>query len=294
CEQALYRSISLPRHPRRSIRLLETFLLRPDLALLVRHLEIDLSWRRPGPFPPGQVPSALQPDGLEALSLAKNIKSLSLDGTWIWKPEMAEFRETIFNMKLVQLEVPLISDPDVLPECIYQRVLNEDSDGEENWDGESGSLGGDLGNKICRLLQAQPLLGELKLTDPEISHTTKQSLQENLQVTDVPSLKSLQADPYVAMAFLRVAPRLESLNLMLASWDDALLSKMETNSAAIKFSIRRFTIRVKYSSGEDQWFWKNITKVFSLFPNIEQLAVTVNAFTRKEETEPARYYFQMV
>ncbi|KIO34725.1 hypothetical protein M407DRAFT_16677 [Tulasnella calospora MUT 4182] len=74
CEQGLYQSISLPRHPRRSIRLLETFLLRPDLALLVQHLEIDCNFN----LKPGAIPSAPQLEGLGALSLAQNIRSLSV------------------------------------------------------------------------------------------------------------------------------------------------------------------------------------------------------------------------
>ncbi|KIO25968.1 hypothetical protein M407DRAFT_24718 [Tulasnella calospora MUT 4182] len=287
CEQGLYRYISLPEHPRRSICLLETFLLRPDLALLVRHLEINFSWRYPGLFPPSQVPSVLHPDGLEALCRAENLQSLSLAGVadWIWEPDMAKFREAIFKMKLVRLEVPLIDEPQSDFECI----IYEDSDGEEQAVGGQSNWDVDLGKEIRNLLQAQPLLEEFKLSD--ISTTTTESLQANLKASDVPSLKSLQAVPEVAMVFLRVAPRLESLDLMMRDWDNTLFSEMENNSTTIKLSIRRFTIRVRYS---DKWLWNNLAMVFSLFPNTEELSVTICSLTLRKGAVRAKHFFPQV
>ncbi|KAG8921096.1 hypothetical protein FRC01_000415 [Tulasnella sp. 417] len=282
CEQALYRSISLPKHPRRSIRLLETFLSRPDLALLVRHLEIDLSWRYPGLFPASQVPSVLQPDGLEALCLAKNIQSFSLAGVadWIWEPEMARFREVVFKLKLVRLQVPLIRDPHTEYACVWPG----DSDIEGDWDG-------DLGVEIRKLLQAQPLLEEFKLLSSSITYKTSASLRDRLQASDILSLKSLQAAPHVALAFLSVSDRLENLNLMLAEWGDRSFSDIETQSTLAKLSVRRFTIRVWYS---DEWLWKNLTKVFALFPKTEELSIAINSLTTAKDVEPANYYFEKV
>ncbi|KIO25969.1 hypothetical protein M407DRAFT_24719 [Tulasnella calospora MUT 4182] len=282
CEQGLYRSISLPRYPRRSIRLLETFLHRPDLALLVRHLEIDFSWLFPGLFPQDQVPSAIQPDGLVALSLAKNLNSLSLAGvaSWIWEPEMAKLREAIFKMKLIRLDVPLIRDPHTEYACVWPG----DSDIEDDWNG-------DLGDEIRKLLQAQPLLEEFKFSDSSITYKTSASLRNNLKHSDVPSLKSLQASPHLAMAFLPVANRLESLNLRIEDWDDRLLSDMETKSTAIKLAIRHFTIRVWY---HDEWLWSNLAKVFALFPKTEELSVAINSLTTATDVEPASYFFEMV
>ncbi|KAG8921095.1 hypothetical protein FRC01_000414 [Tulasnella sp. 417] len=282
CEQALYRSIFLPRHPRRSLRLLETFLLRPDLALLVRHLEIDLSWRYPGIFPASQVPPVLQPYGLEALCLAKNIQSLSLAGAadWIWEPEMAKFREAIFKLKLVRLQVPLIRDPHTEYVCVWPG----NSDIEDDWDG-------DLGDEIRKLLRAQPLLEEFKLADTSITYKTSASLRDRLKASDIRSLKSLQAAPHVALAFLPVSDRLESLNLTLEEWGDRLSSDIETNAATAKLSVRRFTIRVWY---HDEWLWKNLTKVFALFPKTEELSIAINSLTTAKGVEPARYYFEKV
>lgn len=53
----------------RSIRLLEAFLLRPDLALLVRHLEIYFNFDTGCGF--SRMPEGLRVNGADALSLAK-------------------------------------------------------------------------------------------------------------------------------------------------------------------------------------------------------------------------------
>lgn len=281
CEKVLYRSISLPRQPFRSIRLLETFLLRPDLALLVEHLEIDLNWLRPGRFPQSQIPPVTQPDGFAALSQAKNIRSFSLEGVvdWIWRPEMVKFRGAVFNMKLIRIEIPCLRDPHARYACRWPG----NSKIEDKWEG-------DLGEEIRKLLQAQPLLEEFKLSDSSITYT---SLQASLKASDVPYLKSLQATPTVAMAFLPVAPRLESLNLMITHWGDQLFSQMETNSAAIGPFIRRFTIRVWYYDF-DTWLWDNLAKVLALFAGTEELSITITSQTTAANEEPASCYFRRV
>ncbi|KIO25966.1 hypothetical protein M407DRAFT_24716 [Tulasnella calospora MUT 4182] len=283
CEQGLYQSIHLPWQSRRAMRLLETFLLRPDLALLVRHLEINLYWRS---FPANQVPSALHPDGLEALCLAKNMQSLSLGGIgdWIWEPKMAKFRETIFKMKLVRLQVPFIHDPHTTYACKWSIDSDSEDEGEDTWDG-------DLGDEIRRLLQVQPLLEELKFSDSTITYQTSSSLRDKLKHSDIPRLKSLQASPDVAMAFLPVTDRLERLNLTIEFWSDRLLSDMGTKSASIKPFVRHFSIRVWYY---DKWLWNNLAKVFALFPKTEELLVTINSLTTATDAEPARYFFEKV
>ncbi|KIO25967.1 hypothetical protein M407DRAFT_24717 [Tulasnella calospora MUT 4182] len=279
CEQGLYQSIYLPWHPRRSLRLLETFLLRPDMALLVRHLEIDLNWRY---FPANQVPGVLHPDGLEALCLAKNMQSLSLGGfgDWIWEPKMAKFRETIFKMKLVRLQVPDLRDPHTRYACKWPG--DSDSEDEDAWDG-------DLGDEIRTLLQ--PLLEAVEFPDSSITYKTSGSLRDKLKHSDIPNLKSLQARPRLAMAFLPVTDRLERLNLTIEYWDDRLLSDMETKSKAIKLAIRHFTIRVWY---DDDWLWSNLAKVFALFPKTEELSVAINSLTTATDVEPASSFFEKI
>ncbi|KAG8904258.1 hypothetical protein FRC01_008809, partial [Tulasnella sp. 417] len=282
CEQGLYQSIQLSKHSRRSIRLLQTFLLRPDLALLVQHLEIkldsNLKFRR-------QIPSPLQVDAVRAISLAKNVQSLSLRGPsdWVWKSDKDELRQVVSDMKLVQLEIPILGDPYYLYKC-------PEADDWKYWARQDVELGAG----IRRLLHAQPLLEEFKLSKlhlPE-KNTPKiiASLQACLQASDVPSLKSLQATPEFAIVFLPRARRLESLNLTLASWNDRLLSDMEIKAAAIKLSIRSFTIRV-WSYHHDQWFWDNLANVFALFPNIEHLSVTIDSGRFIRDAKPAEFYF---
>ncbi|KAG8968230.1 hypothetical protein FRC05_001611 [Tulasnella sp. 425] len=193
---------------------------------------------------------------------------------------MAKFREAIFKLKLVRLQVPNIHDPHTEYGCSWPG----ESDSEDEWDG-------DLGDEIRRLLQAQSQLEEFKLSDSSITYKTATSLQASLKASDVLNLKSLQASPVVAKAFLPVAARLESLNLTISNWGDRLLSEMESKSAAIKLSIRRFTIRVWYS---DEWLWNNLAKVFALFPKTEELSVTINSLTTATDVEPAKYFFEKV
>lgn len=270
CEQQLYKSICLPRHPQRTIRLLETFLLRPDLALLIRHLEIDFDF------------NLNSQEGVDVLSLAKNIQSFSLarDENWIWESYKGKLRQAIFKMQLVRLEIPVLKDP---------HTLHHFCDGGWNyWPGADRSV--DVGDAIRKLLQAQPSLEELKFSNSDLSSKSVASLQACLRSSDIPSLKSLQATPWVALAFLPVAPRLESLNLMLVKWDDGLIDEIESKSAAIKLSIRRFDIRVWHSKS-DSWFWKNLAKVLALFPNAEQLSVAIDT---KKDVFLAEVYFEAV
>ncbi|KAG8968231.1 hypothetical protein FRC05_001612 [Tulasnella sp. 425] len=189
---------------------------------------------------------------------------------------MVKFREAVFNMKLIRMEIPFLRDPHARYACVWPggSII------EDQWEG-------DLGEEIRKLLQAQPLLEEFKLSD-SITYT---SLQASLKASDVPNLESLQADPIVAMAFLPVAARLENLNLTITNWDDELFSQMETSSATIGPFIRRVTIRVWYY---DEWLWDNLAKVLALFPGTEELSITINSQTTATGEEPARYYFRMV
>ncbi|KAG8901813.1 hypothetical protein FRC00_004315 [Tulasnella sp. 408] len=190
-------------------------------------------------------------------------------------------------MKLIRLEIPTLCDPQSDSECGYI-----DSDDEEQaWSGDQDNWDGDPGNEILKLLQAQPLLKELKLSDPELSARSAKCLQANLLASDVPSLKCVQAVPEVAMAFLQVAPRLESLGFVLEWWDDTRLSQMETKPAAARLSIGYFAIRVSYS---DKGLWDNLAAVLSLFPNTQDLSVTIYSPTTDKTAKPAKYFFGKV
>ncbi|KAG9024115.1 hypothetical protein FS837_005469, partial [Tulasnella sp. UAMH 9824] len=287
CEQGLYQNISLPYHTFRSIRLLETFLLRPDLALLVRHLEIYFNFDTGCGF--SRMPDGLRVNGLGALSLAKNIRSFSLMGDvdWIWKAKKVGLRKAISKMRLVRLDVPILVDPhtgyelwdSIFAGTAYRRKISDP----------------DVGAAIRRLLQAQPYLEEFSLSDSaeDISSRSVASLRASLQASDIPNLKSLKAPPKVPMVFLPLAARLESLDLMTTDWDDRLLSEIETKATAIKLSIRRFVIRVS-PFYHDQWFWNNLNNDFALFPNLEYLSITVNSMTMAQDVKPARFYCEVI
>ncbi|KAG9018813.1 hypothetical protein FRB90_009283 [Tulasnella sp. 427] len=228
CEQALNESILITKHSKRSIRLLETFLARPDLALLVRNLSIELSWLQT--FNQAQVPSPLQPNPLHALSLAKNLKYFAPHGVarWIWEPTMSEFREVVLGMKLTRLEIPLLWDPKTIDDC---EDFDSEDEEEKEWDG-------DLEQELRRLFQYQPRLKELVLPTHHLSRETMDSLRTNLKESDIPSLKLVEAAPYEAPTFLSVAPRLERLSLTIGDWNKAVLSAVEAASKSIRLSIR--------------------------------------------------------
>lgn len=222
CERILYRSIRLPYTPGRTLHLCQTFVLRPDLALRVQDLDVCLLWfhanlrrgnrehslskvsqkRAKGTFTP-----------LEALALAKNVKSFGLRGiSWVPDRGMAPIRELAGGMKLTRLTIstfPTLPNP------------------EPRYDEEVVSY-------LRAVLQAQPLLEHLELpnyfevvlTDHAFpSSPVTAPLSEELsplviERSDVPNLRSLTATPSVAVSFLPVAPKLEKLSI--SSWGDQI------------------------------------------------------------------------
>lgn len=278
CEQCLYQTIILSGQPRRSLRLLETLTLRPDLALLVRHLTIDVSWANRWGAPSKEIPDVLKPDGAEALSLVRNIQSLSMDdiGNWIHAPKYARIRSVVSGMKLARLSISLIEDPmegfgDFGPPMP-----------EEGWDRKAVA-------EIRTMLQAQPLLEELLIKSSSLSDELLSTLQSTLCSADLPNLKSLEAVPRLAIAFTAVAFRLETLHLLpIWNWGEELFYQLKMNSASIRLSLRRFRFEVWYGDG---WVWDNLDKIFTLFPNLEDLCVMIHA---RSDAEPAIYYFDKV
>ncbi|KAG9018809.1 hypothetical protein FRB90_009279 [Tulasnella sp. 427] len=283
CEQCLYESISVSKHIERSLRLLETFVARPDLALLVRHLSLDMTWH--WKYKQSQFPSSLQPNPLQALLLAKNIKSFSPYGVsdWVWEPTMCGFRDVVSSMKLVRLEIPSLHDPNTKYIC--------------TWPGDNIEVfdwGGDLGQDLRRLFQSQPLLEELVLPTSGITCKTVDSLRTNLKESDIPNLKFLEAGPGEVTAFLPVAPRLERLSITLNDWGEGMLSTVATALTDARLSIRDFSIRVWLDEDDSTWIWTNLDRVFGLFPNTESLYVTVNALTSDPNVKSASYHFSKV
>ncbi|KAG9045255.1 hypothetical protein FS837_006737 [Tulasnella sp. UAMH 9824] len=281
CEQRLYETIMLWGLPRRTLRLLETFILRPDLALLVRHLTVEVSWANGSGECHDEVPDVLKADGVEALSLAKNIVSLTVDGfgDWMKAPAFSRFRDLLSNLKLTSLTIPWVPDPTYDLESLGSLEYEEEDREQE------------IVAEIRAVLQTQPRLEDLFFPSSYLSERILSILESDLLPSDVPNLKSLQADPRVAISFLAVSPGLESLTLFNTSWGDGLFFKLKVGSATIRSSLRRLAIRV-WSS--DEWFWVNLDKVFALFPNMETLYLAVDATTPYRSVQPAKYFFEKI
>lgn len=281
CEQCLYEAITLWGLPRRTFRLLETFLLRPDLALLVRHLTIDVSWANDSGKYHNEVPDALQPDGVEALSLAKNIASLTVDdfGNWMKAPACSRFRGLLSNLTLTSLTIPWIPDP------------TDDRDEFGSFEYEEEDREQEAVTEIRAVLQTQPRLEHLFFPPSYLSDRSLSILETDILSSDVPKLKSLEADPRVAISFLAVSPGLESLTLFNTRWNDRLFSKLKASSATSRPSLRRLSVRV---SSSDEWLWGHLDEVFALFPNTETLHFTVNATIPFRRVQPANYFLEKV
>ncbi|KAG8933894.1 hypothetical protein FRC01_006508 [Tulasnella sp. 417] len=281
CEQCLYQRIQLWGRPRRSLRLLETFLLRPDLAQLVHYLAIDVSWVNGWGQASKEVPDGLKPDGAEALALCTKVQSLALDdyGNWVHRPEYARIRAVVSSMKLTSLTIPWLIDCPPEDEELgvpeLENIYNRDRVAE-----------------VLELFQTQPLLEKLSIDSRDLSGELLSILQETLRSSDVPNLKQLQADSMLAIPFMSVAPGLESLHLTLScDWSDKLLSRLETSSLVISSSIRHFAIEVM---DDDNWLWDNLSRILNLFPKTETLCVIVSAGAATVALGPPMYYFQMI
>ncbi|KAG8922419.1 hypothetical protein FRC01_014065 [Tulasnella sp. 417] len=245
CEECLYERINLWGYPRRSLRLLETFVLRPDLALLVCYLTINAS-SVSGCEDSGQILGGRHFDGAKALSLARNLRYLRILGSdnLLSGPGYDSLRTVIFNMKLSGILIPWCIDP------IADAEQYEEEPPAEGVDEEI----------------AEPQLEYLYFAFYEHSDQLLSTLKARLRSSDVPNLKYLEADRKTAIAFIAAASGLESLNVTIGYWNDTIVSQMESISTTSRSSLRRLAIRAMYG---DAWLWENFARVFSLFPSLE-------------------------
>ncbi|KAG8922421.1 hypothetical protein FRC01_014067 [Tulasnella sp. 417] len=262
CEKCLYETILLATCPRRSLRLLETFVARPDLALLVHYLSIDAGEVEEYQGS-GRSLGGVDFDGAAALSLVKNLRRFSLwmwgSGNWLREPGYASLRKVTFNLKA-------------------------------GWNLEGRSE--DMVHDIRSLLQAQPRLEHLSLTFCKLSDEILSILKANLLFSDVPSLKSLEADQNVAIPFMAAAPGLESLKLSISGeWDDESFSELESSSIKSKSSLRRLAVE---ATSTDAWLSENFARVFALFPRMEELKLGIPGVSEDPDLQPAEYYFNAV
>ncbi|KAG8933414.1 hypothetical protein FRC01_009410, partial [Tulasnella sp. 417] len=218
CERILYRNIHLLHTPGRTLHLCKTFVLRPDLALVVRDLEVRLEWFHVTPkrgtrvhtlprFSDKTKTKAFNP--VEALSLAQNVTSFTARGiVWAADNDMAPVRDLVCGMKLTRLKIN-----------VFPSLPNPNRDYDE-----------EIMSYLCAILQAQPLLEHLTLPSTFIiDQANFPSPTESLPPwetpdpliinwPEIPNLRSLGASVSVAASLISAAPKMEELSM--SSWSD--------------------------------------------------------------------------
>lgn len=265
CEQNLYHNIRIL-SPGRTFHLCNTFVLRPDLALLVRDLEIciqpDHGYSR-REHAAQILPTFSREEEeavftlVEAIALAKNVRSFHAIGG----RDPAPLRDLVCGMKLTRLK---ITD--------FRLLINRDPKRDEEY-------------MSCfrTILQAQPLLEILELPNstaiagwiehPDLQSTSSLSLlpknpsSPRIKGSDVPSLRSLVANTSVAASFLAIAAKLESLSI--PNWDSQL-SYFLLHAERRGHQIRSLSFTLPW---REFLGWGGIGNVLRCFPNVETLAV---------------------
>ncbi|KAG8971615.1 hypothetical protein FRC05_010961, partial [Tulasnella sp. 425] len=195
-EKILYRYINLYAQPRRSNALLRTFTLRPDLALLVRSLDIDLRWSEVNTLSRKLSLPPAHPARLGALARARNVNSLGLSGVaWLWGEGMKNIQDLVSKMRLTSLRIhewwPIHSEPDLRYKAgVYANLR--------------------------AVLQGQPRLLNLELKyflfKMEAVHGVQ--IPIGIRSSDIARLRTLKAEAYTVASILPVAgEELESLEV---------------------------------------------------------------------------------
>lgn len=278
CEKGLYTRIFLRMHPRRSLRLLETFIIRPDLALLVRHLEICGFYCEQASSLINEIPKVLEPDGTNALSLAKNIHSLALVGPrdWIYNPTRTGFRDTLSKMKLNRLKICRVFEPPRWLGCAPTTY--------RIWEG-------DLFEEIRTVLRAQPLLASFSLEYCSFSGETVRNLQSRLSPSDAPMLKHLIGDPDIAGAFISALSGLRCLDITGGCWEEETMTLMEQSPAANRASIWKLSLQMR---DLNEQIWILLGRVLTLFPNTTTLQLEIPKYNPDERFEKEENYCSIV
>ncbi|KAG8913213.1 hypothetical protein FRC00_002846 [Tulasnella sp. 408] len=241
CEQYLYRFIRLVCHPYRSLRLLNTLAHRPDLALLIRDLHINLDRCHPKNLASSKLPEILQPDGLAPLSSARNIRSLHIGGlNWLSDRSVANIRRIVSNMELTSLVItdPRRSRPDD-DEEVNQRVSN-----------------------LRAILQSQPQLEFLYLT----LHAFEASEISAIEVADVPNLRRFKGNPQYVGPILNIAPKLSKLHLDFDFGGLSYKSLGEEEWNGHRIQDLAISMNLKRVSN-----WDHFERLLARFPNTESL-----------------------
>ncbi|KIO31232.1 hypothetical protein M407DRAFT_19848 [Tulasnella calospora MUT 4182] len=291
CERILYRSIHLPNTPGRTLHLCKTFVLRPDLALLVRELDIFLAWvhvlpeRRghtPPKFPNKNKTRTFTP--AEALALATNVRSFKVVGIpWAFNEDMTSIRGLVCNMKLTRLTINA-----------FPSLPNPNRDPDEG-----------IRSYLYTILHAQPLLEHLELPDLFVirflegySSTWPHTLatfppSESyppllIKWPDMTNLRSLASSACVAASFIPATPKLERLSIAFYDEENFLFMPYPEECGR---RIRTLTLTLPPGTS---WIQDNLGKILYSFPSVETLTVrTWRPRLGGEATEATKYVKQL-
>ncbi|KAG8951680.1 hypothetical protein FRC04_005701 [Tulasnella sp. 424] len=257
-EQILYRHINLCAKPYRSLGLLRTFASRPDLALLVQSLDIDLGWYEDELVTKFENTSpATGLSRINALALAQNIKSLGISGVaWLWGDEMKRIQEIVSEMKLTALRIH-----ESWPRAYTNQKMKQKKEAFVNLD---------------ILLQGQPLIQDLGLEYFLLKLTPKSDASQiGIRNSDIPSLRNLRGEAATVALILPVAgEQLDSLEMH--NWFGSnnkyfpIPSFSKLPAATERVRKLHLSMRWTYELGWDFDFGR----LLELFPNVESLRIT--------------------
>lgn len=255
-EQTLYRHVFLYIKPHRSVGLLRTFTLRPDLALLVHSLDIDL---RPCEVKISSGSTRLQSSHsarLDPLALARNIKSFGLSGVaWLCGEEMEPIQNLISKMKLTSFRV-------------YEWWPNDPSPQIEHCQMVFANL--------RKVLQGQPLLQDLRLEYFLLKRDSGYvgSTPIGIESSDLPNLRTLRADAATVAAILPTVATGQLSTLEMDSWGNSnhsLLVSSFTCLTEARQRVRKLHLSIEWNSSRGWGF--DFGRILELFPNVESLRV---------------------
>lgn len=255
-EQILYRHINLYAQPHRSNALLRTFTLRPDLALLVRSLDIDLRYSALSMLSGQLSLSPARQARLDALASARNVRSFGLSGVaWLWGERMKDIQCVVSKMELTSLRIH---------ECRPTQLISH----LRNKAGVYANL--------RAVLQGQPRLQDLELKYFLLRMEAACGVRNpiGIQSPDGLSLRALKADAYTVASILPVVgDQLESLEMH--HW-------MGNNTKSLTTSFSSFTAtrdRIRKLHLSMRWNYDlcwdfDFGRLLELLPNVESLRIT--------------------
>ncbi|KAG8912920.1 hypothetical protein FRC01_004831, partial [Tulasnella sp. 417] len=263
-EQILYQSISLYHQPLRSTSLFKTFTLHPDLALLVRTLDIDL---RPCRVGISSQTRTISPFRVTGLDLARNVTSLGISGKCLfWGQHMNAIHELISKLRLTSLRIRQWQPEDV------QRPSHEV-----------------VFANFRTILQGQPMLQDLMLESCGLERSLWVSVgilpgrdpmevgPLGIEATDIPSLRILRADAATVASILPAlrGDKLESLEMYTRRHSSERMSRLLSCFSDMKEArqqIRTLNLPVRSDSLQKGWRF-DFGNMLELFPNLKSLKI---------------------